>query len=79
MKILRVDPIACAGRGLCAELLPERIMLDEWGFPIIDSTPLPSSLERHAARAVATCPMLALRLESLDSIGGRTTAHPRRR
>jgi ferredoxin len=79
MKVIRVDPIACDGRGLCAELLPERITLDEWGFPIVDSTPLSSALERHAARAVATCPMLALRLESFDSIEGRTTARARRR
>ena len=79
MKTLRVDPIACDGRGLCAELLPERITLDEWGFPIVDSSPVSSSLERHAARAVAACPMLALRLESFDSIGGRTTARTGRR
>ena len=30
---LRVDPIACDGRGLCAETLPEMITLDDWGFP----------------------------------------------
>ena len=28
----------CAGRGICAELLPERITLDDWGYPIIDGT-----------------------------------------
>ncbi len=32
---LRIDPTACTGHGLCADLLPERIELDEWGFPII--------------------------------------------
>ena len=32
---LRLDPTACTGHGLCADLLPERIELDEWGFPII--------------------------------------------
>jgi ferredoxin len=30
---LRVDPIACTAHGLCAELLPEHITLDEWGSP----------------------------------------------
>ena len=49
--------------GLCAELLPERIELDEWGYPIVDETPVPRSLETHARRAVADCPVLALRLE----------------
>ena len=63
MKTLRVDPIACDGHGLCAELLPERIELDEWGYPILEEGPLPRSLEPLARRAVAACPMLALRLE----------------
>ena len=29
---LIVDPIACTGHGACAELLPEVISLDEWGY-----------------------------------------------
>ncbi len=60
---LRVDPITCAGHGLCAELLPEAIDLDDWGFPIIDDGPLPAGLLDHARRAVAACPTLALLLE----------------
>jgi len=28
---IRVDWPSCLARGLCAELLPERIHLDEWG------------------------------------------------
>jgi ferredoxin len=32
---LRVNPIACSGHGLCAELLPEMITLDEWGYPVL--------------------------------------------
>jgi ferredoxin len=63
--VLRVNPILCDGHGLCAELLPEAIELDEWGFPIIEATPLARSLELHARRAVAACPVLALRLERL--------------
>ena len=64
MKSLRVNPIACDGHGLCAELFPERVQLDDWGYPIVDEAPLPKSLEGHARRAVNACPMLALRLES---------------
>ncbi len=63
-RVLRVDPIACEGHGLCAELFPERVTLDDWGFPIIDDSPVPAGLERHARRAVRECPKLALRLES---------------
>jgi ferredoxin len=59
---VRVNPIACKGHGLCAELLPERITLDEWGFPIVDPTPLTIGLEKHAKRAAAACPVLALLL-----------------
>jgi len=59
---LAVDPIACDGHGLCAELFPERVRLDDWGFPIVDSEPLSPELERHARRAVAECPTRALRL-----------------
>jgi ferredoxin len=60
---LVVDHIACTGHGLCAELFPERISLDEWGYPLIDPEPLTPSLLPHARRAVSMCPVLALRLE----------------
>jgi ferredoxin len=60
---LRVDPIACEGHGLCAELFPERITLDDWGYPIVDGAPIPRDLERHARRAAADCPRCALKLE----------------
>ena len=59
---LAVNRIACAGHGLCAELLPERIRLDEWGYPIIDDAVLPADLEAHARRAADACPTLALLL-----------------
>lgn len=59
---VEVDRIACDGRGLCAELLPERVALDEWGYPLVDPTPVDRSLVDHARRAVALCPRLALRL-----------------
>ena len=71
---LQVDPIACTGHGLCAELLPELIALDQWGYPLFKDEPVPMSLDRRARRAVTDCPALALRLtdarpvpESADS------------
>jgi len=57
---LVVDPIACDAHGICAELLPELIQLDDWGYPIVDPSPIPPRLEGHAKRAVAACPTLAL-------------------
>jgi ferredoxin len=59
---LRVNPIACTGHGLCAELLPEHVSLDEWGYPVITPGPIPAQLRRYARRAVTDCPTLALRL-----------------
>ena len=43
---LRVNPIACEGHGVCAELLPELIHLDDWGYPVLSGG-------RGAARAAA--------------------------
>jgi ferredoxin len=63
---LRLDPIACDGHGLCAELLPERVALDDWGYPIVDPTPIGRRLLPHARRAVTECPVLALRLEAAE-------------
>ena len=63
---LIVDPIACDGHGVCAELLPELIQLDRWGFPITEAGPVPPPLIDHARRAVASCPRLALHLVEQD-------------
>jgi len=62
---LLVDPIACDGRGLCAEILPELITVDDWGFPIIRDGDVPGRLTSEAREAVRICPKLALRLEKL--------------
>jgi ferredoxin len=67
---LRVNPIACEAHGLCAELLPELIRLDDWGYPIIDESGVPPHLLGLAERAVDACPTLALLLEE-DTIPPR--------
>jgi ferredoxin len=60
---LRVNPIQCVAHGMCAELLPEAVRLDEWGFPVIDGEVTPD-LVGHARRAADACPTLALLLDS---------------
>ncbi|HSZ69509.1 MAG TPA: ferredoxin [Solirubrobacteraceae bacterium] len=60
---LRVNPIACEAHGMCAELLPERISLDEWGYPVLDAKPLSAELVAHAERAAQACPTFALLVE----------------
>jgi len=47
---------------MCAELLPELIELDDWGYPMLVRPDVPVTLEALAKRAVAACPVLALRL-----------------
>jgi ferredoxin len=66
---LRLNPIACEAHGMCAELLPERITLDEWGYPIIDGEPVEPSLLDHARRAAQACPTFALLVERERSRG----------
>jgi ferredoxin len=68
---LTTDRIKCDGHGLCAELLPELIRLDDWGYPIISPSPITDELLSHAQRAVDSCPVLALTLR-------RTEQHRRR-
>jgi ferredoxin len=59
---LVIDRIKCGGRGLCAELLPELIRLDDWGYPILAPGPIPDHLVPLAQRAVEDCPVLAIAL-----------------
>jgi ferredoxin len=64
---LAIDRTRCDGSRLCAELLPERIRLDDWGYPIIAPGPIPVELLSHARRAAAACPLLALSLRPIEA------------
>ena len=59
---LQVDWLRCDGHRLCAEIAPELVTLDDWGYPIV-TAPVTSTNEAVARKAVALCPALALRLE----------------
>jgi ferredoxin len=80
MASLQIDRIACDGRGLCAELLPELIGLDDWGYPIVRPGDIPAALMNTAGLAVEACPVLALRVRTArdrDGAVNRLTAPPR--
>jgi ferredoxin len=66
---LVVDPVACDGFGHCAELAPDLVHLDEWGYPLLTPDPFPST-DREAVRsaqlAIRGCPRNALRLERIN-------------
>ncbi len=62
---LEIDWARCAGHGVCAAALQERISRDRWGYPTgVNSSgiPVPPSLVRAARLAVASCPAAALTL-----------------
>lgn len=63
MSRLQIDWTRCDGHGLCAQVLPHAISVDEWGYPVIrDQLDGDDLLE--ARRAVSMCPALALRIEA---------------
>lgn len=64
---LRVDPIMCDGFGFCAELAPELITLDEWGYPIVAEVALNRAERELAEAAILACPRKALVLQVVET------------
>jgi ferredoxin len=63
---MRVNPVLCDGYGYCAEIVPEIVTLDDWGFPIVNSDSIDDGRVLNLAeRALATCPRLAILLEDV--------------
>lgn len=66
MTRLHIDWTRCDGHGSCAELLPELLDVDDWGFPLSRSgakePDVPRALAEHAEHAVRSCPLMALTL-----------------
>ena len=73
---LHLNPIRCDAYGMCAELLPELIELDDWGYPIIEGRALTPELAKRARQAVNLCPRLAL---SVEQRGEQVARRPARR
>lgn len=57
---LRIDWIRCDGYGLCGDLAPDVIELDEWRYPIIAEAGIPPGKLNDVKRAADCCPMKAL-------------------
>jgi ferredoxin len=60
---LTVDWILCDGYGLCGDLMPDVIALDDWRYPILHDGPIARDRMHDAQRAVDCCPVKALILE----------------
>jgi ferredoxin len=69
---LRVDWPRCEAHGLCHELLPELVGLDEWGYPVVQGE-VRDHLDKLARQAVTACPTLALRLVESPAAAPHTT------
>src|SRR5690242_13208206 len=52
-QVLRVDWPQCTAHGLCHELAPEVIHLDEWGYPLFERRPLTGDELGAVRKAVA--------------------------
>ncbi len=78
MTVLRVDPIGCEGHGLCAEIVPELITLDDWGYPVVAEGDIPPGLLPAARHAASMCPKIALTLVA-SPVGPPTRRRPPRR
>ncbi len=63
-RTLHVDWICCDAHGVCAELFPEWITLDDWGYPIVRAEDIPPDLLDHTRRAVNACPKVAISLRT---------------
>ncbi|BCT75665.1 hypothetical protein SCMU_15070 [Sinomonas cyclohexanicum] len=66
---LHIDFTRCEGRGLCAELLPELLTRDDWGYPVGRGgrdVVVPSALAAAAQDAVDMCPVQALLLRRVS-------------
>jgi len=80
---LQIDPIACDAFGYCAELVPELITLDEWGYPRVEGGPVPIELAETARAAIRSCPRKAIRFVRVSTPSRRPVAtsmakpHPR--
>lgn len=68
MTRLHIDWTRCDGRGLCAELLPQLLTRDDWGYPLSRNgsrePEIPKELAKFAKAAVKRCPVLALSILS---------------
>jgi ferredoxin len=61
---LRVNPVDRVVSGLCAQLSPESVQLDDRSRPIVGDGERAPDLIGHARRAAQACTTLALPLES---------------
>jgi ferredoxin len=71
---LEVDWARCTGHLVCAELLPELVIVDDWGYPMLPRRAVPDHLLGHARRARAACPVMALHLLRLPAGPGEAVS-----
>lgn len=66
---LRVDWVRCNGYGLCSDLVPDLIGLDDWRYPVAPKGPIDPARVHDLQRAIDCCPERALILEPIPPDG----------
>jgi ferredoxin len=59
---IEIDALVCEANGVCSELLPEVLTLDDDDQLRLRLAVIPATLEQRAREAVRRCPRQALRL-----------------
>ncbi len=55
-----VDRVRCEGNAICAGLAPDVFELDDEGFAVVKTDPIPAGSAEVVEQAVADCPRAAL-------------------
>jgi ferredoxin len=65
---IEIDAVACEANGVCTQLMPEALILDDEDQLHLRLAVIPASLEQRARAAVRGCPRQALRLVEVDQV-----------
>ncbi len=61
---LELDQTACQGYGLCQQVAPDLLDLDDWGYAgLLGDGSVPSEQHSRAEKAAAVCPVAALKVQ----------------
>lgn len=75
---LSVDAARCEGHGMCEQLAPDLVHLDDDGELIVDVPDVAPSEMAQAHAAVRACPVAALSLDEKAQTPARTGGLPNR-
>ncbi|WP_158171099.1 ferredoxin [Rhodococcus sp. JT-3] len=57
----RVNPMACRGYGVCADIAPDQFTLDDWGLAQSTGAEVDPDDVANTQKAIDVCPYRAIR------------------